>query len=248
MRKINVTIWNEAYHEFEGTRIHAIYPNGIHGCLEEFFNGGHPEIGTVRVRTMYDEEQGFKQEDLDDTDVLLYWAHISHDNIKDEYVQRIYDRVVNGGMGLIVLHSAHESKIFAKLCGTNTGCLRWREGDDKERIWVMEPQHPICNNLPDYIELPGEETYGERFEIPKPDSLVFVSWFSGGELFRSGVTYSRGRGKVFYFRPGHEGYPTYYNPQIRQILLNAVLWAAPMNPPKVITGWTPPLEKKASAE
>ncbi len=244
MKKINVTIWNEGYHERESQAVRDVYPEGIHGCLAQFFGGDHPEIGTVRAFTMYDEEQGFKQEDLNDTDVLIYWAHCCHGQIEDQYVQRIYSRVVHDGMGLIVLHSGHASKIFAKLCGTDTGCLRWRESDDKERIWVMEPQHPICNNLPDYIELPAEETYGERFEIPAPDSLVFMSWFSGGEVFRSGITYNRGQGKIFYFRPGHETYPTFFNPQVRQILMNAVLWAAPMNSPKMTTGWTPSLEEK----
>lgn len=241
MKKINVTVWNEGYHERESEEVRRVYPDGIQGCIASFLKEDE-EIGTVRAFTMYDEEQGFKEEDLADTDVLIYWAHCCHGSIEDKYVQRIWDHVTNRGMGLILLHSAHASKIFTKLCGTDTGALRWRESGDKERVWVMEPQHPICNNIPEYFELEHEETYGERFVIPAPDDIVFMSWFSGGEIFRSGVCYNRGYGKIFYFRPGHETFPTYYNKTIQQVIKNAVKWAAPVNFPRMQTGWTPSLE------
>ena len=107
----------------------------------------------------------------------------------------------------------------------------------------MAPGHPIVEGLSEYIEIPHEEMYGERFEIPDPDKLIFISWFEGGEVFRSGCCYERGKGKVFYFRPGHEAYPVYYQPEILRVIKNAVNWAAPIYSPKCVSGNTQPLEK-----
>jgi len=172
-------------------------------------------------------EHGLTDEVLDNTDVLLWWGHAKHNDVSDEIAEKVKNRVLDG-MGFIPLHSAHFSKPFKLLMGTVCRS-KWRENDEKERIWVIEPSHPIAANLPEYIELPQEETYGERFEIPTPDELIFISWFSGGEVFRSGCCYKRGLGKIFYFRPGHEEYPTYYRDDISTILKNAVEWAAPVN-------------------
>jgi len=69
--------------------------------------------------------------------------------------------------------------------------------------------------------------YGEPFDIPAPEDTVFISWFAGGEVFRAGVTFRRGYGRIFYFQPGHETYPIYYDESIRLILRNAADWAAP---------------------
>lgn len=245
MRKINVLVWNEGYHEKFGQATKGVYPDetGIGGCIAEFLREDE-EIGEITLRTMFDEEEGLKEEDLAKADVLIYWSHVCADDMNDEYQTRIFNHVTKRGMGLILLHSAHASKVFTKLCGTKTEELRWRESCDKERVWVIEPQHPICDGIPEYFELEQEETYGERFEIPKPDALVFVSWFSGGEVFRSGVCYNRGNGKIFYFRPGHESFPTYYNEHVQRVIKNAVKWAAPTNFPKMQTGWTASLENK----
>ena len=105
--------------------------------------------------------------------------------------------------------------------------LGWREDGDKERIWVSKPSHPIAKGLGRYFELPHEETYSEPFDIPEPDQTVFISWYEGGEVFRSGCCYTRGNGKVFYFQPGHETYPTYYNKDVQTVIRNAVYWAKP---------------------
>ena len=72
-----------------------------------------------------------------------------------------------------------------------------------------------------------QEMYGEFFDIPTPDDLVFISSFTGGEVFRSGVTFTRGRGRIFYFSPGDQEYPVYFHPQVRRVLANGVRWAAP---------------------
>ena len=223
-RPIRVTIFNEFLHE-KTERIAKVYPKGIHGAIAEKLSAlGNYEF---TFATLDMPEIGLSEEVLNRTDVLLWWGHLGHDKVPDEIAQRVRDRVLSG-MGFIPLHSAHYSKPFKLLMGTLCRS-KWRENDEKERIWVIEPSHPIADGLPEYIELPMEETYGERFEIPKPDDVIFISWFSGGEVFRSGCCYNRGLGKIFYFRPGHEEYPTYYRDDIARILHNAVRWAAPGN-------------------
>lgn len=233
MGNIRVTVWNEFLHETRYEAIRAVYPEGIHGCIAGFLKEAGLETATATLR---EEEHGLSQERLDSTDVLLWWGHMAHDEVSDEVVDRVYRHVMQG-MGLICLHSAHASKIFRKLCGTESQLLRWREAGEKEILWVMSPGHPIAQGLPDHILLPNEEMYGETFVIPRPDELVFMSWFEGGEVFRSGVTYTRGLGRVFYFRPGHEAFPTFFNRDIQKVIINAVRWAAPLaDAPKVTLG------------
>lgn len=239
-KEIKVTVWNEYKHERENEEIARIYPEGIHGAIAGFL--GKQEDMVVRTATLDMPEHGLTEDVLNNTDVLIWWGHMAHGAVQDEIVQRVYNRIQEG-MGLIVLHSGHASKIFQKICGTNSGALKWREVGEKERIWVIEPGHPIAEGLGQYIEIPHEEMYGERFEIPAPDTLVFISWFEGGEVFRSGCCYQRGSGKIFYFRPGHESFPVYHQAEIQKVIENAVRWAAPVNGPKHIYGNTQPLEE-----
>ena len=239
-KALNVTVWNEFRHEQSKQQIRDIYPNGIHGAIADFLNNQEGiQAGTA---TLDEPEHGLTDEVLNKTDVLIWWGHMAHNEVKDEIVEKVHKRVLDG-MGLIVLHSGHFSKIFRKLMGT-TCDLKWREIGEKERLWVVEPGHPIVNGIGEFIELPHEEMYGEHFDIPAPDTLVFVSWFSGGEIFRSGCCYHRGNGKIFYFRPGHESFPVYHNPEIQKVITNAVRWAAPSNGPIYKRGHHPePLEK-----
>ena len=224
MKKIRLTIWNEYIHEQKEDRIRAVYPDGIHGAIAKML--GTDDRFEIRTATLEEPEHGLSEEVLKNTDVLVWWGHVAHAQVSDAVAERVQRRVLDG-MGLIVLHSGHLSKPFVRLMGTVCRS-KWRENDEKERIWVIEPSHPIAAGLPEYIELEKEETYGERFEIPAPDELVFISWFSGGEVFRSGCCYKRGLGKIFYFRPGHEEYPTFYREDITRILKNAVVWACPL--------------------
>lgn len=218
---IKVTIWNEYYHERESEEIAAIYPKGIHGTIAEFL-----EKEGIQVRTAYLDmpEHGLTEEVLADTDVLVFWNHMKQDEFSDEVAGRVCKHVL-AGMGFLPLHSAHFSKIMKQLMGTSM-TLRWRHGD-RERIFVTAPGHPIASGLPPYFELPVEEMYGEYFDIPKPDDVVFTGWFAGGEVFRSGCTFTRGLGKIFYFQPGHEQYPIYHVPEIQQIIINGVKYLAP---------------------
>lgn len=233
---MNITIWNEYRHEQENETIKQIYPDGIHQVIADCLSSEH----NVSTATLDEPEHGLTDERLNKTDVLIWWGHKAHDEVNDEVVEKVRQRVLQG-MGLIVLHSGHFSKIFKSLMGTSCD-LKWRESDDKERLWVVDPTHPITESLPSYIELTQEEMYDEHFDIPTPDETIFISWFEGGEVFRSGVTYKRGKGKVFYFRPGHESYPTYYHPQIQQVIKNGVNWARPIETPTPEYGNARPLE------
>jgi trehalose utilization protein len=220
---IKVTVWNEFVHEKESEKVKAIYPGGIHNTIAEFL--GREEDIEVRVATLDDEECGLTEEVLRDTDVLVWWGHVAHGRVPDEIVERAQKEVLKG-MGAIFLHSAHHSKLFKRLMGT-TANLTWREDGDKERVWVSKPAHPIARGIGRYFELENEETYGEPFDIPEPDELVFMGWYNGGEVFRSGCCYKRGNGKIFYFQPGHETVPTYHNESVQLVIKNAVRWAAP---------------------
>jgi trehalose utilization protein len=237
---ISVTVWGEFRHEKTHEAVRKIYPDGMHTVIAGHLNR---QTGiTARVATLDEPEHGLTEAVLADTDVLTWWGHMAHGEVKDEIVTRVQNRVLEG-MGLIALHSGHFSKIFQRLMGTSCN-LKWREANEKERVWVVAPNHPIAAGLGEYFELPHEEMYGELFEIPAPDELVLVSWFAGGEIFRSGCCFNRGHGRVFYFRPGHETHPTYYDENVLRVITNAVRWAAP-TPEAVVRefGNRKPLEK-----
>ena len=242
--KIRVTVWNEYQHEKENAQIRKIYPRGMHVPIAKHLR---KEGFTVRTATLDEPEHGLTEKVLARTDVLTWWGHKAHGAVKDEIVDRVHQRVMDG-MGLVVLHSGHMSKPFRKLMGT--GCmLKWREIGEKERLWVTLPGHAIAEGIDDYFEIPHTEMYGEHFDIPTPDELVFVSWFPGGEVFRSGCCFYRGTGKVFYFRPGHETYPIYYQPEVLRVIANAVRWAAPTaRPQPPVRGHYQPLEKIEAKE
>jgi trehalose utilization protein len=240
---IRVTVWNEHVHEARPGKAAAVYPDGIHAVVAAALVEQLGDDLIVRTATLGDDHQGLPDDVLETTDVLLWWGHLAHDQVEDALAERVRRRVL-GGMGLVPLHSAHLSKPFRLLMGTSCN-LRWREAEDRELVWVVSPSHPVAAGLPPVFSLPTHEMYGEHFDIPQPDELVFISAFSGGEVFRSGCAFRRGMGRVFYFSPGHETYPVYHDPTIRRVLANAVAWAAPDHPvavpldtsPESPTGW-----------
>ncbi|MDE0534088.1 MAG: ThuA domain-containing protein [Albidovulum sp.] len=232
---ICVTIWNEGRHEKIHSEVAAIYPDRIDGAISAGLAGEGFEIQRA---CLDDIDQGLPTKTLDATDVLLWWGHIAHEEVGDQLVDRIQSRVL-GGMGLIVLHSGHHSKIFTRLMGTNCN-LSWRElpEGELERVWVVAPSHPIAEGLPPYFEVPQSEMYGEPFDIPTPDDLLFLSWFKGGEVFRSGCAFQRGRGRIFYFGPGHETFPIYHNIHVQRIIINAIRWTKqPHASGRILENW-----------
>ena len=221
---IRVTVWSEFRQARDNEIVKAVYPNDINAAIQEFLDQN--EDMEVRLAYLDDPESGLSEETLEKTDVLIWWAHVAHNEVPDEIAERVRQHVLRG-MGIIFLHSAHMCKPFLKLIGTS-GTLKYREGDtERERLWVVNPAHPIAQGVGEQIYLEHEEMYGEPFDIPQPDELVFVGWFSSGYVFRSGCCWTRGRGRVFYFQPGHEEYPIYRNPEIQKIITNAVHWASP---------------------
>ena len=238
-KKIRVMVWNEFRHEKSEVAIRKVYPAGMHAVIASHLN---KQAGiTARTAVLDQPEHGLTPKVLANTDVLTWWGHLAHNEVSDEIVSRVQERVLEG-MGLVVLHSGHHSKIFKRLMGTTCN-LRWREAAEKERLWNVEPGHPVTEGIGDYFELPHEEMYGERFDVPTPDKLVFISWFAGGEVFRSGCCYERGHGRIFYFRPGHETYPTYYDANVMRVITNATRWAAPRIKQKIECPNTQPIEK-----
>jgi trehalose utilization protein len=222
MAPLKVTIWNEYLHELEHEVVGRIYPEGIHGALKAAVLERHPDA-LVRTATLRQPDHGLSDELLADTDVLFWWGHKAHAEVSDAWVAKVHEAVLQG-MGLVVLHSGHFSKPFKRVLGSHASLL-WREADEKERLWNLQPSHPILEGIPAYFELEQEEMYGERFDVPTPDELLMISWFQGGEVFRSLCTWRRGHGQVVYFRPGHETFPTYHHPLIRRIVANAASWA-----------------------
>jgi trehalose utilization protein len=224
MSALRVRIWNEHVHEREDEGVAAIYPDGIHEALRTAIAEQHPDAG-IEVSTLADDEQGLAAGALDATDVLVWWGHMAQAGVTDERAARVQQRVLDG-MGLVVLHSGHISKPFRLLMGTSC-MLHWREADDRHVMWTVDPAHPLAAGVPNPLVIDADEMYGEPFGIPQPDELVFVSNFSGGEIFRSGCCFTRGNGRIAYFSPGHETYPIYHHPHVRRVIANAVGWAAP---------------------
>jgi len=221
-QRLRVLVWGENIHEQENPIVREVYPEGMHNVIAD----GVGEKGEFEVSTatLQEPDHGLTEERLANTDVLLWWGHAGHGQVNDDAVQRVVSRVWQG-MGFIPLHSSHYSKPFLRLMGTSCS-LTWREAGEKERLWVCNPAHPIARGINRYFEIENVEMYGEPFAVPTPDEVVFISWFQGGEVFRSGCTWKRGNGRIFYFRPGHETYPIYYHPMVRLVLRNAVKWAA----------------------
>jgi trehalose utilization protein len=232
-----VTVWNEFRQERSDAAVREIYPDGIHFAIAE----GLRRAGfDVRTATLDEPEQGLPEALLAETDVLTWWGHAAHGEVEDTMVERIQRRVLEG-MGLIVLHSGHHSKIFRRLMGT-TCDLKWREAGEHERIWVVDPSHPIAEGLGESFLIEQEEMYGEYFDVPAPDRLVLLGWFRGGEVFRSGCCFERGRGRIFYFQPGHETYPTYFLTDVRRVIANAARWTAQPAGDQPTFGHRQPLE------
>lgn len=245
-RNIRVTVWNEGRHEQHNKKIAKIYPKGMHDVIAKHL--GRQKGIVAGTATLDEPKHGLTDQVLRNTDVLTWWGHMAHHEVDDKIVDKVQQRVYQG-MGLICLHSAHLSKIFTRLMGTIC-MLKWREADEREILWVTKPGHPIVEGIGDHIILDKTEMYGEHFDIPEPDEQIFISSFEGGEVFRSGCTWQRGNGRVFYFRPGHESYPIFYDKNVMRVITNAVRWAAPAyNRPHAYghrdVGWLDAEAKKA---
>ena len=225
---MRILVFNENHHELTRPEIAERYPLGIHGTLAAALRERFGADAEIAVATQDQPGYGLGPEALDQTDVLVWWSHVLHDEMDDDTVHRLRARVL-AGMGLVVLHSGAGSKLFTGLMGT-TCDRRWRHGDDRQLVWTVKPGHPIAAGVPNPLVIEHDEMYGEPFDLPEPDELVFISWFSGGEVLRSGACYHRGAGRIFYFSPGDQECPVYHQPEVLHVIANAVRWAAPSGP------------------
>ena len=228
--QLRVTVWNENVHEQREESVRRIYPDGMHAPIVDGLRRELEHVA-VRVATLEEPSHGLTEAVLAETDVLTWWGHAAHEAVSDEVVARVHARILEG-MGIVVLHSGHYSKIFRRLMGT-TCALRWRSdpGGERELVWTVNPGHPIAAGVPQPIVIPHHEMYGEFFDIPQPDELVFISSFEGGEVFRSGCCFTRGAGRVVYFSPGDQEYPVYHQPEIQRVIANSVAWCAGVRQP-----------------
>jgi trehalose utilization protein len=241
-RPLNVLVWDE-------NPRHApkeLYPENLRGAIVE----GLKELDTanelnVTAIHLDEADQGVPQSLLESADVLVWWGHARHGEVDDALAERVKKQVHERGLGFICLHSGHYSKTFKAVLGA-TGHLKggWRESDDSETIRVCAPWHPIAQGVDDFV-LPNEEMYGAPFDVPPPLEVIFQSRFSvDGATFPSGLVWTvgegidpaftsgggnaanqgEGKGRVFYFRPGHETYGTYFDKNVRRVIYNGVKW------------------------
>jgi trehalose utilization protein len=236
---VRITVWNEYYQEPKDPRVSAVYPDGIHRVLAEGFEAQFGSEAEVRTAVLADPEHGLTERVLAETDVLVWWAHLKHGEVSDEIVERIRLRVL-GGMGLLILHSAIESKIAQALLGTTCRMSWWRHGG-RELTWTVEPGHQIAQGVPNPLVIPDGEMYGEPLHVPTPDDLVFITAYEGGEVLRSGCGWKRGRGRIFFLATGHEEYPIYYRDDVRLVLANAARWAKSPTPVETVASKVPQL-------
>jgi len=216
--KVKALVWSEF------TEPKDVYPKGIHGDIAEYLNAsGNVEAKVVQLS---DPDQGVSQAMLDWADVLLWWGHQKHRDVTDETVQRIVKSVKEGGMGYFAMHSAHYSRGLIAILGTPCGLGSVGDGG-AESISVVMPDHPIAKGVSDFV-VPRTEYFGEPFGVPEPEAVVFKSTFEKGDniWFRSGCCWTVGKGRVFYFRPGHETYPIMRQPEVQKVIYNATLWSA----------------------
>jgi trehalose utilization protein len=222
---MRVTVWGENVHEQRDESVRALYPDGMHTAIAAGLRALLGDGADVRTATLQEPEHGLEEAVLAETEVLTWWGHAAHEQVDDAVVARVRRRVLDG-MGLLALHSAHYSKIFVALMGTSCS-LQWRNEGERELVWTVAPGHPVAAGVPQPLVIDAQEMYGEHFDIPQPDELVFISSFAGGEVFRSGCAFTRGRGRIFYFSPGDQEYPVYHHPDVQRVLANAVRWVAP---------------------
>ena len=228
--KRKVVVWSEGTANVDaGSK--EVYPNDINTAIAEGLKPLAARGWEIVKASLNEPEQGLSDALLNSTDVLIWWGHKKHGDVKDELVGKIVSRVKEGKMGFIPTHSSHFCKPLKKLMGTACSWGEYKTDGTSVEILVKEPGHPICEGVENF-KLPKIERYGEPFAVPTPEAVPLdgVYTLPNGQTKpgRMGLCWTIGKGKVFYFTPGHETYDDYYRPEVRRIFVNAVLWAAPI--------------------
>lgn len=224
-----VVVWSEGTASVDrGSR--EVYPNDINSAIADGLKPLEAEGWKIVKAGLGDPDQGISDELLNRTDVLVWWGHKKHGEVSNDLVAKIDARVREGRMGFISTHSSHFAKPYRKLMGTPCSWREYKTDGTSVEIIVKDPSHPICKGVKNF-KLPKIERYGEPFAVPTPESVpldgIYTKPDGSTEPGRMGLCWTVGKGRVFYFTPGHETYDDYFRPEVRQILLNAVVWAAP---------------------
>ena len=226
--KRRVVVWSEGTANVDpGSK--KVYPNDINAAIAEGLKPLEARGWEIVTASLKDPEQGITDELLKGTDVLIWWGHKKHGDVKDELVARIVQRVKEEGMGFISTHSSHFAKPYKKIMGSPCTWREYKADGTSVKVIVKEPNHPITKGVKDF-SLPKIERYSEPFGVPEPESVPLDGLYTKPdgktEPGRMGLCWTIGKGKVFYFTPGHETYDDYFRPEVRQIFCNAVEWAA----------------------
>lgn len=227
--KRKVVVWSEGTANVDkGSK--EVYPNDINTAIIEGLKPLESRGWELIKASLNDPDQGVSEELLNQTDVLIWWGHKKHGEVKDALVSRIEKRVKEDGMGFISVHSSHFAKPYKKLMGTPCSWSEYVCDGTSVEITVKEPNHPICKGVSDF-KLPLIERYGEPYRVPTPEAVPLDGMYTKPDgtkaPARMGLCWTVGKGKVFYFTPGHETYDDFYRPEVRRIFVNAVEWAAP---------------------
>ncbi len=214
---IRVRVW------CEGTARKATYPDDVDGALGQYL-GRMEDLRIARAR-LDDPNAGLSDAELDATDVVVWWGHLRHDDLPADRSRAIVDRVKAAKIGFVALHASCGSRPFRGLMGTTCEPGGWRDDGRPERIEFKAPDHPIARGVEPFT-IPQSAMFAEPFEVPAPESVVFVSNWGPGETFRSGLTWTVGKGRVAYLRPGHDALPVFFHPSVRKVIANAARWAA----------------------
>ena len=214
---IRVRIW------CEGTAPKSVYPRDIDGALGDFL-GKRKDLVVSRAR-LDDADVGLSDGALDATDALIWWGRLRHADLPDSRARAIAARVRAGKLGFIALHASCLSKPFVELMGGPCELGGFREDGRPERVEIKDRDHPIARGVAPFT-IPRTSMFAEPFKVPKPDSIVMMSTFDRGETFRSGMTWTVQKGRVAYFRPGHDGFPVFFHPSVRQVIANSVAWSS----------------------
>jgi len=224
-----VVVWSEGTANVDAAS-KKVYPNDINSAIAEGLKPLATEGWEIITATLNDPDQGLGESRLNSTDVLIWWGHKKHGDVTDDLVNKIAERVTAGKMGFIGTHSCHFAKPFKKLMGTRCSWREYVDDGTSAEIIVKLPDHPICKGMKTF-KIQRIERYGEPFAVPEPEAVPLDGLYTKPngqtESARMGLCWTIGKGKVFYFTPGHETFNDYYLPEVRQIFVNAVQWAAP---------------------